>query len=84
MASPPDYHKYIIRQFMLNFKTKVGFVGTKIAIKKMVRIAAPLAVPNAQKSGAAASVRSSSVVGIKTSRVRCRREWHRRSLCGRA
>lgn len=34
MASPPDYHKYIIRQFMLNFKTKVGFLGTKIAIKK--------------------------------------------------
>ena len=34
MASPPDYHRYIIRQFMLNFKSKVGFLGTKIAIKK--------------------------------------------------
>lgn len=47
MASPPDYHKYIIRQFMLNFKTKVGFLGTKIVFKKMVRIAPSPAVPDA-------------------------------------
>lgn len=83
MASPPDYHKYIIRQFMLNFKTKVGFLGTKIAIKKWYELR-PTGSAERAKSGAAAPVRSSSVVGIKTSRVRCRREWHRRSLCGRA